>query len=381
MKHVNGYNDNIVRGVRKAYATPMRGSWVAGIIGIWLAVLLIAAVQVVLFYPQTFYNLTDRLYKSGDTREARGARETQKMQEKQATIEKVINALRFYMKYLTDSEIQKLLKLYQAESAAPQNPPNPPNPPNPRRTNVQPFAESPDAPVVQESATRFYVQLTPEQVESYESAAFFVLRSVENDEHYNGLYTFFTSGNVELNDYGKLYANFDGRLPRLYENEEDGSQVVTSFEVERSDTHVLFNVFTILSENAGKIGMQSGMLEVKADINGNNVEVLSMTLFDEEDINPEDRSEVDIFDSWTIILAAYARLPTYGSDGRLVPYSEWERPGNMMGWEILVDSETKDNFGFVIEDLDPDFGYYLFFNIWDTHDNVTSSGAIRISLE
>ena len=53
----------------------------------------------------------------------------------------------------------------------------------------------------------------------------------------------------------------------------------------------------------------------------------------------------------------------------------------MMGWEILVDSETKDNFGFVIEDLDPDFGYYLFFNIWDTQGNVTSSGATRISLE
>jgi len=250
-------------------------------------------------------------------------------------------------------------------------------PPDIDRAERLPIPVSTDPPVIQESPTRFYTQLTPEQVWSFDRASLIILRKEERGNiYYDGFYTFYTSFVVELSHDGRLIADFDGRAPRVLGSVTGESGAVTAREIERTNTHVLYDVLVLLQGS-----WIDGWLEVELNIQSDEVSVLSLIPFDYIDHPPEERPEIDIFDTWAIAFPSYARVPTLGSDGRFLPFSDWERPGTMVGWEIVTDEEGIENFGFVMEYLDTDYDYYLFFNIFDTHGNITSSNITRIELD
>ncbi|MCL2426625.1 MAG: hypothetical protein FWD05_09855 [Oscillospiraceae bacterium] len=239
-----------------------------------------------------------------------------------------------------------------------------------------PVRETTDPPVVQESYNIFYTQLTPEQVETFDRGQFIILRKLEEGTNFDGLYTFHSSNIVELSDDGRLVADFDGRAPQVFGGDESGEYgPVTSVEIERTDTHIIYRVLIDLH-----FGGYGGWLEIEVDAQSDDVTILSMIPFDYIDYSPEDRPEVDIFDTWLIVFPSFSRLPTYDNDGNLMPFYDWERPGQLVGREIVADFEVVDNFSITMKDLDTDFNYYIFFNFRDIYGNTSSSQLLRIEL-
>ena len=246
--------------------------------------------------------------------------------------------------------------------------------------------DSTDSPVIQENSTQFYTELTPEQIRTFDRATFIILRK-NSDERYTELYTFFTSSVVELNSDGRLYINFDGRAPQVIIGATGESGIVTSKEVERTDTRVLYEVLTVL-QGGGTSGRwldsTGGELEVELNLQSGDINVLSMNI---DDVNTdslrEEQSEVDIFTGWWgIAFPSFARIPSLNSNGSFLPFSEWERPGRMRGFEISTGNEEHvENFGFVVEYLDRNYEYYVLFNIWDIDGNITSSDMLLMELD
>jgi len=344
--------------IAKKKSYPSTGGMVTGVVGVSLSVLF--GVAALIFVVNYTSEVNQRVADYDDTPVRRFDNEEVESERPNDFFNEQID--------IDDDDISTDIEDYIEE--------DPIDPPDTDREDRLRLPDSTDPPVIQESSTRFYTQLTPEQVRSYDTAAFLIIRKVEWVDHdLFGFFTFFTSYDVELSPDGRLIADFDGRLPRVLGSVTGRPGPVEAIEVNRTDTHVYYDVLITLQGTG-----ISGWLEVDLDIQSDEVSVHAMIPIGYLHRPPEERPEIDIFDSSALLFPTYEVIPTLNRDEGFLPLYEWERSGEVAGWVVALDNGRNDDFGFIMDYLDPDYEYYLFFNILDISGNVTSSGITPISL-
>ena len=238
--------------------------------------------------------------------------------------------------------------------------------------------------IIQDSATSFYVQLTPEQAENYASARFLVLRKEESGGKMDAYYPAFFGSDVSLSDDGKLYANYYGKSQQLFDKDTGEVNSITLIERERTDKYIRYHIPAVLcaSISSGDNVYLSGVLQLQTAVYGGNATILSF-IPEENDRSPVvARPAVDIYSFERIEFRSYGRLPTYNPDGSMQPYDSWDRTGTMMGMEVILDNETRDSIQFSLADINLDSRgseYYLIFEITDIQGNVTTSNLILVN--
>ena len=238
--------------------------------------------------------------------------------------------------------------------------------------------------IIQESATSFYVQLTPGQAENYASAYFFILRKEDSGDEFDAYYPVYFGSDVSLSGDGKLYANYYGKSQRLLDDDTGDIMTITLIERERTDKHLRYHIPASLGAvlSSHDIVYQHGVLQLQTDVYGGNATILSF-IPDENARSPVvTQPAVDIYSFEWIEFPSYGKLPTYNPDGSLQRVDDWDRPGTMMGAEVVLDNETRDSIHFVLADLDLDIWdskYYMIFEITDIQGNITTSNMIPVN--
>jgi len=237
---------------------------------------------------------------------------------------------------------------------------------------------------MQESDTRFFVQLTPEQVQNYASATYYILMKEETfGEEYMHV---FSSADVELKDDGKLYANFAGKTHTLVCPESGFTSHCWMNQVERTDKYITYHVRVGLEDwDLNRFPQQkftAGWLQLRTDLDGTNLRVMSMIpeIRDVEGISIP-LPPIDIYDYSKISFVLAYRLLTYGRDGNLRPFEEWDRPSYVTWREFKLVNESIETFRFVLDDIDRDKDYYIIYSISDIQGNTYSSNMIPISFD
>jgi len=235
---------------------------------------------------------------------------------------------------------------------------------------------------MQESDTRFYIQLTPEQVENFASATFYVLAK---DHISEGSFTqALSSTDVDLKDDGRLYANFSGKAQKLLCVESGDLTYCWMDQVERTSNYISYHVRAGLEDfdinRFPHLKHVAGWIQLRTDPDGSNIRLLSLV--------PEIRDTngiyiplppVDIYEFSKISFPYMERIPTYYNDGNLKPFMEWERPSWFWFREFKLINESVDTFRFILSDIDHTEELYLLFNISDIRGNVYSSSLIPIA--
>ena len=238
------------------------------------------------------------------------------------------------------------------------------------------------AVMVQESDSRISVQLTPEQVEAYADATFYILG---RDDYIGDAYTYlFGSSDVELSDDGKLYANYVGKIHKVMSPITGDKYNFMMNQVERTETHVNYHVRVMMESweiNRFPRGALSvGWLQLRTDIDGTNIQVLSVIPDQRPDesgfvvVNPP----VSIYNYQFVTLGSFGRKPTYNSAGQLVAFEYWESSGRFSGMETVLINDDIETFRFILEDIDRDEEFYIIFSIMDVQGNRYSSNLIPL---
>jgi len=238
--------------------------------------------------------------------------------------------------------------------------------------------------IIQDGATSFYVQLTPEQVDNYASARFIVLRKEESGRSFDAFYPAFFGSDVSLSGDGKLYANYYGKSQRLLSEDTGNVMTITLLERERTDRYIRYHIPATLCASISNWDTVrlDGFLQLQTDVYGGNATILSFIPFEDEHSSVVARPAIDIYIFEWIEFPTFGRLPTYNPDGSMQPYDNWDSPGTIMGWQVMLDNETRDSLHFVLADLDLgvwDSKYYMLIEITDLQGNVTTSNLILVN--
>jgi len=236
----------------------------------------------------------------------------------------------------------------------------------------------------QESETLFFVQLTPEQVQNYAGAVFYVLE--KDDPAEQSLSHVFSSADIELKEDGRLYANFSGKAFYLVCPETGIRSHCWMNQAERTDNNITYHVRTGLEDwdmnRFPATRYTYGWLQLRTDLDGTNLRVLSL-IPEIRDVNDMfiPLPPVDIYDYSKISIMYGDRLPTYDNRGNLIPFEKWDRPSFVRWREFKLIDESVETFRFEIDDLDRNGEYYIIFNISDIQGNVYSSNLIPITFD
>lgn len=238
-----------------------------------------------------------------------------------------------------------------------------------------------------EDATTYSIQLTPEQVETYASAAYYIVQYYNDTEHgtMDGYYFVFNCSDVTLEDDGRLTAHYEGKTQMLYDPEDDSTFGITMLQMEKTDTYVRYAVpTTLLYLNSNDIGdweIRGAWLYIQTDIDGSNGKVLSVLpdLVDDDTPYIANREVIDIYEYTHMQFYGFGREVSYNDDGSLKPFAEWESTGKYVGWEVELDPVAKNNLTLVQQEHDDEHDYYMLINIKDVYGNVVSSDMIPIN--
>jgi hypothetical protein len=197
----------------------------------------------------------------------------------------------------------------------------------------------------------------------------------------------FGSGDVELEQSGKLSAKYEGKMQKVRDESTGETDLCTIIERERTDTHLRFAVPAILlssewieqdSNREVTDSVTNGWVQVQTDLDGANATVLSMVPMQDDEIPVASKQLIDVYDFEIVQFPFFGRKPTRSSDGSLKPYFEWDTSSTMYATEIELDKGTQKSFSFVREDIDKKDKCYLLFTITDVQGNKVSSELIPI---
>jgi len=236
---------------------------------------------------------------------------------------------------------------------------------------------------LQESDTRIFIQLTPEQVENYASATFYILG--RDDFFADGYSYLFSSTDIELTDDGKLYANYSGKMHLILDTITGDKYNFMMKQVEQTETHINYHVGAVLRSwdinRYPRHEFTIGWLQLRTSIDGTDIQALSLIL----DLQADDsglmipRPPVSIYDYSFISLGSYNKIPTYNAAGNLIAFEDWESGSRFAGMEAILVNEDIETFRFIVEDIDRDDEYYIIFSIMDVQGNRYSSNIIPLT--
>ena len=188
---------------------------------------------------------------------------------------------------------------------------------------------------------RYYLQLTPEQVQNYDRAGYYILQKISGEEYTH----LFMSRDLTLDAQGRLFANYNNQaiyvindvtgqkyMPLAYESEREGNIV-------RYDLPIMLSRF--VSADPFKMEYLSGNLQVELNRDTNEMTIIGAIPYEEEAAQkPYGKQEIHLEDWDYLRFSSYGSFMTHGSDNNPLPFEYWENSGI----SYLFEFQTKDGF-------------------------------------
>lgn len=224
---------------------------------------------------------------------------------------------------------------------------------------------------------QYYLQLTQEQVQNYDRAAFYILHHISGEEYILR----FMSRDLTLDEQGRLYANYNNQAIYAINNVTGQSTMPLVYETERDGQTVRYQMPIFLSRvinaESFQYDYQFGELQVELNLNTGEATVVG-AIPDKEDLEqkPRGKQEIRLEDWSTARFLSYGTYMTRGGDNRLLPFGDWESSGTSYFGDIPV----KD--GFTIQML-PLTGeqdeLYCIITMQDTQGNQYTSALMPVT--
>lgn len=224
---------------------------------------------------------------------------------------------------------------------------------------------------------KYYLQLTQEQVQNYDRAAFYILEHTRGEEYMLR----FMSRDLTLDAQGRLYANYNNQA--IYVINAATGELTTPlvFESERDDHTIRYQMPIFLSRvvdaESFQFEYQSGDLLAELNRETNEVTIIG-AIPDEEDAaeKPRGKQEIRLEDWNTVRFSSYGAYMTRGDDNRLRPFGEWETSGS----SYFMDFPVQDGFSIQMLPLSGQEGaLYCIFTMLDTQGNRYSSALMPVT--
>ena len=194
-------------------------------------------------------------------------------------------------------------------------------------------------PLYNKQAGEYYLQLTPEQSESYLKGYFFIIGRMEG-EHYSFLSM---SSNVELDEDNRLTANFDGNVLMLRDNKKGVTTIPFVNEreafkdVDRYQSKVILYPFDYgvegNHEEVATLMFEVDKINKTAQIAGAFLNNENQALHGKIDINLQE---------WRLMAIAHSGYyETRDENGDLLPFHKWESSGWITGHELFIGPELE----------------------------------------
>lgn len=197
------------------------------------------------------------------------------------------------------------------------------------------------APQFDEKKGEYYLQLTPEQAESFDKAQFYIIGHVSGGEYI----PYLSSLDTTLDADGRLRANFDNRAFYIVQGEERALPLVLEDEIVGDITRYHTNV-TLQRWNEddfwGTYEAESASLQFERNTATGAITVTGAIPFGEsgDADRPRGKREIQFSDWGTVSITSRGRYLTCGENGEMLPFHEWESSGTSRGWEF----ETEGGF-------------------------------------
>ena len=188
---------------------------------------------------------------------------------------------------------------------------------------------------------RYYLQLTPEQVQNYNRAGFYILQNVSGEEYMH----IFMSRDVTLDAQGRLFANYSNQAIYVI-NEVTGQSIMPlAYESEREGNTVRYKLPILLSrfvsEEPFNMEYLSGDLQAELNLDTNEMSIIGVIPYDEDAAQkPRGKQEIHLEDWDAARFSSYGSYLTRGSDHNPIPFENWEHSGISYFYEC----PTKDRF-------------------------------------
>ena len=245
-------------------------------------------------------------------------------------------------------------------------------------------AETLPDPQANETGNEFSLQLTPEQLETFGSAGYYVLRRGAG-EMYQMVYF---SRDVSLHPNGLLVANYDGRALFCI-NAATGaiSGLVPGRELARDDNALTIRVGSALgffaNNNVFDIDSESisAEIHVKVDRASDRAEIVGIMPTPEEGKLDTGKHLIEQQDADMITLGNGLRYKTHDSDGRLLAYEQWERTGIFEGFEYYTKRDGQQGVTFrMLDASNSEHDLFLMLVIDDVQGSTSTSELIPIHI-
>ncbi len=227
--------------------------------------------------------------------------------------------------------------------------------------------------------SRYYLQLTQEQVQNYDRAAFYILHQIRGEEYILR----FMSQDLTLDEQGRLYANYNNQAIYAINKVTGQATMPLVYETERDDHTVRYRMPIFLSRviNAETFQYEYQFGELQAELNRDTNEVSIVgAIPNEEGLTQKPRGKQEIrLEDWSATrFLSYGTYITRGSDNRLLPFGDWEASGTSYFGDVPV----KDGFSIQMLPLTEDKAdLYCIITMQDTQGNQYTSTLMPVTNE
>lgn len=230
----------------------------------------------------------------------------------------------------------------------------------------------------EEEEGRYYMQLTEEQMENFESAAFEAWQKVPQQ----GYVRWTSSSDVTLSEDGILSAGFDERRFYLIDESTGKEYACCAVELERDTDYVKYSIPILLerqvaeaTENSiGDWDYYSAYIHVKVD--AEHPDGVITGVYQEIDADSTlfpDKDTIELLEGDSILPFIFARDIVFNEDGSVAPFEEWESTSHTPRYFVLEGS-----LGVTMKEVAEGAEYCGLFVIRDTQGNSYTTNPVYI---
>ncbi len=236
-----------------------------------------------------------------------------------------------------------------------------------------------DAPAVTQDLQtgEYFVQLSPEQVNDFERAEYYILARLRGEEY---MLTYM-SGDVTLAEDGRLSPNFGGMI--LYIEDERGTRRIIPYlmETENIDGIAHYQIPMILTgtAQAGESWSLNGQLLAQIDKQKGTASIIG-AIRDNEAGSLMGKRDLDLRAWNTINFTFNSSYLARDEEGALHPYGDWPQAG--MGSANISSFSLKDGLKVSYAPIDQNrYEYFVLMSVVDTQGHAYSSELMPLMME
>lgn len=197
-----------------------------------------------------------------------------------------------------------------------------------------------EAHALPEEENVFCMQLTPEQVQNFAGASYYILQKTEPKEGRDAYIMILASGDVTLNENGLLTAGYDRTMAYMVNEAYDQRVPCILLEIGRDESSIKYKAASRLYYHGMDMtdwAMENAWIHVSYDKQTRIGRITGTTpVMEEGETMYAGKRELDLR-AWTsagFLNGEY--MVTYGKDGALLPVLEWDRTDTVRGWGGLT---------------------------------------------